>query len=857
MAKVIEKNPHTPMMQQYLRIKASHPDILLFYRMGDFYELFYEDARKAAKLLDITLTARGQSAGEPIPMAGVPYHAVENYLAKLVKQGKSVAICEQVGDPATSKGPVEREVVRIVTPGTITDEALLEERQENLIAAIHLYKDNFGLAVLELASGRFHISELAHLEALETELARLKPAELIHAESLQLAELRNYCLSHKALADWQFESSLAEQKLCQQFQTQSLSGFGCDALPVAVIAAGALIQYVGDTQRASLPHIHYLHVEQHSDSIILDPATRKNLELEDSLSGNPAHSLVGVLDRCATPMGSRLLRRWVKQPLRDRVVLQSRQSAIQSLLDEVDNDSLHETLRGIGDVERILTRVALKSARPRDLTQLRNALARLPQLQQHLPTSNKSLLATLAKQIGTYPELHELLKEAIIESPPMLIRDGGVIADGYDKQLDELRSLKDNAGQVLTDIELREKERTGIANLKIGFNRVHGYYIEVSRIYSDKVPDDYQRRQTLKAAERYITPELKELEDRVLSASERALAREKMLYDQLLDQLLTQLNALQQTAHALASLDALSNLAERAIQLDLHAPLLDEQAGIDIQAGRHLVIENVQTTPFTPNDIQLIPEQRMLIVTGPNMGGKSTYMRQTALIVLLASIGSYVPAKSARIGPVDRIFTRIGASDDLASGRSTFMVEMTETANILHNATEQSLVLMDEIGRGTSTFDGLALAWAAAEYLASELRAYTLFATHYFELTALPEQFAEVQNVHLDASEQDHHIIFLHSVKPGPASKSYGLQVASLAGVPERVIKQAEHKLQELEQEASHHSASSHPLVDEPLTPNRYPDKLMDYLAELDPDQTSPKQALDILYKIKQLEKES
>ncbi len=854
MAKVIEPHTHTPMMRQYLGIKADYPDTLLFYRMGDFYELFFEDAQKAAKLLGITLTARGQSAGKPIPMAGVPYHAIEGYLAKLIRRGKSAAICEQIGDPATSKGPVERQVVRIVTPGTITDEALLEERQENLIVAIHTHKGQFGLAALELASGRFTISQLETLAALENELARLKPAELIHASSLELLDLQSYCLSSKTLADWQFDFALAEQKLSSQFKTQNLSGFGCDHFPLGVTAAGGLLQYVSDTQRASLPHIHRLHVEQHNDSIILDPSTRRNLELVDSLSGNPTHSLMGVLDRCATPMGSRLLCRWIKRPLRDHTTLHARQQAIHILLNDMDNESLHESLRGIGDIERILTRIALKSARPRDLSQLCSALARLPQLQQHLPEAENGLLAMLGKRIATYPELHELLKSAVIESPPLLIRDGGVIAPGYDSQLDELRTLRENAGQILTDIETREKQRTGINTLKVGFNRVHGYYIEVSRLSSDKVPMDYQRRQTLKAAERYITPELKALEDKVLSASERALAREKMLYDQLLDQLITHLGKLQQTAAALASLDALSNLAERALKLDMHAPQLDDTPGIDIKAGRHLVIEHAQQTPFTPNDIHVDQQQRMLIVTGPNMGGKSTYMRQTALIVLLAYIGSYVPARSARIGPIDRIFTRIGAADDLAGGRSTFMVEMTETANILHNASAQSLVLMDEIGRGTSTFDGLALAWACAESLAREIKAYTLFATHYFELTSLPEHFPEVCNVHLDASEHDKHIIFLHSVKPGPASKSYGLQVAALAGVPDSVIQRAHIKLHQLEDEGPMTNTCD---TDKADTKQAYPGLLMAYLAQINPDTTNPKQALDLLYQIKQLEKQS
>jgi len=837
------------MMQQYLGIKSRYPDILLFYRMGDFYELFYEDARKAAGLLDITLTARGSSAGQPIPMAGVPYHAVDGYLAKLVRLGESVAICEQIGDPAACKGPVERKVVRIVTPGTITEEALLEARQENLIAAVHSHKGQFGLAMLELAGGRFSLMQIDSITSLHDELARLKPAELLHSDKLAFNDLHEFTLSPKTLPDWQFEYSFAEQKLCDQLRVQNLAGFGCDGAPVGVIAAGALLAYVQDTQQSALPHLHSLHVESHDDAIILDPVTRRNLELEDSLSGNPTHSLFGVLDRCATSMGSRMLRRWIKRPLRDRVVLQERTGAITTLLTKLDGSAVQETLRGIGDMERILTRIALKSTRPRDLAQLRTALGRLPQIQQHLPAGKQGRITYLAKQIGSYPELYDLLQRAVVESPPLLIRDGGVIAEKYDKELDKLRRLQESAGDILAEMEQRERKETGIATLKVGFNKVHGFYIEVTRAQADKTPQHYQRRQTLKGAERYITPELKELEDKVLSAGERALAREKLLYDELLEKLNKYLVLLQLTAVGLAELDTLANLAERARSLDLHPAQLEHRPGVRITAGRHPVIEYNQTEPFTPNDLLLDEQRRMLMITGPNMGGKSTYMRQTALIILMAHIGSYVPAKSASIGPIDRIFTRIGASDDLAGGRSTFMVEMTETANILHNATAQSLVLMDEIGRGTSTFDGLALAWAAARHLANELNAFTLFATHYFEMTRLPELCNNVVNIHLDAGEHDNHIVFLHSVKEGPAGRSYGLQVAALAGVPQTVIRSAADKLRELEQDQ--------PPTNRTTTPAMYtepaPDPIRQALAQLEPDSMSPKQALEALYKLKEL----
>ncbi len=840
----------TPVMQQYLRIKAQHPDTLLFYRMGDFYELFYEDARKAARLLDITLTARGQSGGEPIPMAGVPYHAAEQYLARLVQLGESVALCEQIGDPATAKGPVERRVMRILTPGTLTDEALLDERRENLLMALHRQDAHYGLAVLELSTGRFTVQELLGDEALLSELARLQPAELLVSEDGTLPEAVRDRPGLRRLPPWHFDTDSATRLLCAQFATHDLSGFGVAELKLALGAAGALLQYVRDTQRSALPHLRGLTVERRSDSILLDAASRRNLELESSLSGNNEHTLAGALDRTATAMGSRCLRRWINRPIRNHGVLQQRYHAIGTLLESQAYESLHPILRGIGDIERILARVALKSARPRDLAALRNALGRLPELHEVLSTADSPLLTTLALSIGTHPEGHALLQRAIIDTPPQLIRDGGVIAPGYDTELDELRALSEHADQYLIDLETRERARSGIANLKVSYNRVHGYYIEVTRAQSERVPGDYIRRQTLKGAERYITPELKGFEDKVLSARERALAREKGLYEELLDRLIAHLAALQTSATALAELDALTNLAERAERLKLSPPQLSTEPGLHIEAGRHPVVERVLDTPFTPNDLDLDATRRMLIITGPNMGGKSTYMRQIALIVLLAHIGSYVPAERAVIGPIDRIFTRIGAADDLAGGRSTFMVEMTETANILHNATAESLVLMDEIGRGTSTYDGLSLAWACAAQLAEQIRAYTLFATHYFELTVLPEQYPGMANVHLDAVEHGDRIVFLHAVKDGPADRSYGLHVAALAGVPQAVITAARHRLQELE---SHTPAPLAPppqlkLFDaQPLHP------ALTALDELRPDELSPRQALEVLYRLKTL----
>ncbi|HHO68037.1 MAG TPA: DNA mismatch repair protein MutS, partial [Gammaproteobacteria bacterium] len=698
-----QKNqPHTPMMQQYLRLKADFPDTLLFYRMGDFYELFFDDARKAARLLDITLTARGKSAGEPIPMAGIPYHAADGYLARLVKLGESVAICEQIGDPAKSKGPVERKVVRIVTPGTLTDEALLEERRDSLVVAVTAADERYGIAALDVASGRFTVLEVTGAEALNGEIERLDPAELLIDEDAAVP-VDGERSGLRRQPPWYFEHDAALRLLTRQFGTRDLSGFGCDGLELAIASAGCALQYVKDTQRTALPHIRGLRVERREDSLVLDAASRRNLELETNLAGGREHTLAWVMDRTSTPMGSRLLRRWINRPLADHAPLRRRHQAVAVLLEQRHFEELQETLRGIGDVERILARIAIRSARPRDFAQLRTSLGLLPGLRRALNAvfagQDCATLEDIDARIGDYPELHELLSRAIVEEPPVLIRDGGVIAPGYDEELDELRAIKQDAGQFLLDLEARERERTGISALKVAYNRVHGYYIEIGKSHADKVPADYVRRQTLKGAERYITPELKAFEDKALSASERALAREKALYDELFDYLAESLPALQDSAAALAELDALANLAERADSLDLCRPELRGEPGLHIEAGRHPVVERVLEQPFIPNDIRLDDNRRMLVITGPNMGGKSTYMRQAALIVLLAHVGSFVPASRAVIGPFDRIFTRIGASDDLASGRSTFMVEMTETANILHNASERSLVLMDEVGR--------------------------------------------------------------------------------------------------------------------------------------------------------------
>jgi DNA mismatch repair protein MutS len=841
------------MMQQYWRIKAEHPDTLLFYRMGDFYELFYGDAKKAAQILNITLTSRGQSAGLPIAMAGIPYHAAEGYLAKLLRNGESVAICEQVGDPATSKGPVDRKVVRIITPGTVTDEALLEDRKDNLLVAVYFYDGKYGIASLDVTSGRFVLQQVDSEAQLLSEIGRLNPAELLFSEDwplpLPLKQRGGLCRR----APWHFEPESARLLVLKQFNALDLRGFGCGEMSAAIAAAGALLQYIKDTQQSTLPHIQGISTETSTDSILLDAASRRNLELDFHPTGQVEFTLLGVLDKTSTAMGSRCLRRWLNRPLRDQQILNQRYSCIASLLDGKLYKNLQTLLRQVGDIERISSRIALKSARPRDLLVLRNTLAVLPDLQAAVTGSDNPYLSLLLQRIGEHPQLLALIQQAIIENPPVLIRDGGVIAPGYHPELDELRNLSQNADQYLLDMESRERAATGINQLKVNYNRVHGYYIEISNLHAEKVPVHYTRKQTLKGAERYITEELKAFEDKVLSALEKSLAFEKALYDELLVKIGLDLQALQECAAALSELDVLTNFAERSETLNLAQPTLTDRAGIQIEAGRHLVIEQVSDSPFVANDLSLSNKRRMLVITGPNMGGKSTYMRQAALIVLIAHIGCYVPAKSLTCGPVDKIFTRIGASDDLASGRSTFMVEMSETANILHNATANSLILMDEIGRGTSTFDGLSLAWACADHLAKETKAFTLFATHYFELTTLADEQKTIANVHLEAMEHKDKIIFLHAVKDGPANQSYGLQVASLAGVPRSVIEKAKIKLRYLEDKAYFEQQAESGTNQLDLFTSDESHPAVTLLKDLNPDELSPKQALELVYRLKGL----
>ena len=858
---------HTPMMRQYLRIKAEHPDVLLFYRMGDFYELFYDDARRAAQLLDITLTARGQSAGAPIPMAGVPFHSVDSYLARLVRKGESVAICEQIGDPATSKGPVDRQVVRVVTPGTVTESAQLEERRETLLAA--LLRDDaaqpprWGLAWLDLAGGRFTILEGDGSAALAGELERLQPAELLVPESQSAAPAPAGTLKCRARPPWHFELASASRLLTDQLGTLDLKGYGADTLPLALAAAGALLQYVRDTQKTALPHIRALRVEDRDDALQLDAATRRNLELDASSGSRADATLIALLDTAVTAMGSRALRRWLNRPLRDQARLRTRYHAVGVLAAAPSLKSMRATLGEIGDIERMLARVALRSARPRDLTGLRLALAALPSLHRIAATFDSPLVIELLSQMGQHPQELELLTRAIAAEPANFVRDGGVIAEGYDAELDELRRISTNTDAFLLELEARERKRTGLSSLKLGYNRVQGFFIEINRSQAERVPADYLRRQTVKNSERFITPELKSFEDKVLGARDKSLARERALYDELLQQLIDRLGPLQTTAAAIAELDALAALAERAHALRWIQPELVGSATLTITGGRHPVVERFIDAPFVPNDLSLDERTRMLVITGPNMGGKSTYMRQTALIAILAHIGSFVPAERAVIGPIDRIFTRIGAGDDLAGGRSTFMVEMTETANILHNATERSLILMDEIGRGTSTFDGLSLAWATAQHIATRLRAFTLFATHYFELTALAEQIDGVANVHLDATEHRDGIVFLHAVKPGPANRSYGLAVAQLAGVPGEVIHKARAYLAELEaeQDAQRRGArqtelplfAPAPGAPPAAEPDPIAERIRLELADLDPDRLTPRAALDAIYRLRKM----
>jgi DNA mismatch repair protein MutS len=857
---------HTPVMQQYLRIKSQHPDTLLFYRMGDFYELFFDDARRAAARGDITLTARGHSGGEPIPMAGVPAHAVEAYLARLVRRGECVAICEQLGDPAKSKGPIERQVVRVITPGTVTDEALLDARSDTLVAAIAregvAEGQGFGLAWLDLAAGRLTVLQSSGTLALAAELERLKPAELLTSDNLHCEDLARNGRALRARPPWHFELASASRLLTDQLGTLDLKGFGADELPLAICAAGALLQYIRETQKAAVPHIRALTVEERTQALNLDAATRRNLELDASLSGHPEATLFALLDHCATTMGSRQLRRWLNRPLTDQLLLRSRHEAVAALIDSQHYEGLREHLRGVGDIERILARVALRSARPRDLAQLRTSLAALPALRARAAAIDAPPVSEVAARIGEHPETLAHLRAAIAAEPATLLRDGDVIATGHDAALDELRRIATHTDDFLLELEQRERERTGIAGLKLGFNRVQGFFIEVARRDAERVPKDYLRRQTVKSAERFITPELQSFEEKVLSARERALARERELYDAVLDALIERLGPMQASAGALAELDALACFAERAMSLDWTRPELVSAPTLRIVGGRHPVVERFSGKAFVPNDLAFDAARRMLIITGPNMGGKSTYMRQVALIVLLAHVGSFVPARQAVIGPIDRIFTRIGAADDLAGGRSTFMVEMTEAANILHNASAKSLILMDEIGRGTSTFDGLSLAWAIARHIGTQLSAFTLFATHYFELTSLAHEIDGCANVHLDATEHGDGVVFLHAVKDGPANRSYGLQVAQLAGVPHEVILQARHYLETLEAERDTRAVSeartgASPQQELPLLPPAPRDPLADELRAqvqgLDPDSLSPKAALEALYRLRAL----
>ena len=849
-------------MRQFFACKAEHPDVLLFFRMGDFYELFYDDARKAARLLDITLTQRGSSAGQPIPMAGVPHHSAESYLARLVALGESVAICEQIGDPAASKGIVERKVVRIVTPGTVTDEALLDQRRDTLLLAVARGKNGWGLAWADLAAGRFLCNEVANEDQLEAEIARLDPAEVLCPDEDSVPACIAARTGLRRRAPWLFDLDSGRRQLLRFFAVHDLTGFGIDDRPLAVAAAAALLGYVEETQKQRLPHLTSISVESGDGAIAMNAATRRHLELDTRIDGDTRHTLLGVLDSTVTPMGGRLLRRWLHRPLRDRDVLRLRHNAVATLMDSRADDSLRERLRAVGDVERILARVALRSARPRDLSTLRDALAMLPGLRDALAPLDAPRLQALRDELGEHDATAAYLAEAIVPQPPVLARDGGVFADDFDAELDELRRLSTNADQFLVDLEVREREATGITTLKVGYNRVHGYYIEVSKAQASRAPAHYTRRQTLTGAERYITEELKQFEDKVLSARERALARERLLYEQLLDALNEGLEPLKRCAAALSELDVLACFAERAQALDWAQPELTEHPGIRIERGRHPVVEAVRDAPFEPNDLILdcAPDhagRRMLVITGPNMGGKSTYMRQNALIVLLAHIGSFVPASMAVIGPIDRILTRIGAGDDLARGQSTFMVEMAETSYILHHATDRSLVLMDEIGRGTSTYDGLALAEACARHLAGVNRAYTLFATHYFELTRLAEPGGGIANVHLDAVEHGDRLVFMHAVKDGPADRSFGLQVAALAGLPKAVVAQARARLAELEQQRPDdpRSPMTASALESPQQFALFPPSsaALDALAGIDPDDLTPKQALEALYRLRSL----
>jgi DNA mismatch repair protein MutS len=873
----------TPMMQQYLRIKAEYPTMLVFYRMGDFYELFFEDAEKAARILGITLTARGSAGGNPIKMAGVPFHSLDPYLAKLVKLGESCAICEQIGDPALSKGPVERKVMRVVTPGTLTDSDLLPEKAERPLLAVCTLPNRkhvtTGLAWLSLASGALKLMEFtadsknAALRLVQ-ELERIAPAEILRADA-GADMFDEPTMGHmQRVPEWHFEVVHGHKALLDQLGVSTLSGFGADGLGAAFGAAGALLRYAQSTQGRGLQHVKSLAVESESEFIGLDAATRRNLELTETIRGTEAPTLFSLLDGCRTAMGSRLLRHWIHHARRDQAVARGRHEAIAALAEHDACGALSSTLAQVPDVERITTRIALLTARPRDLAALRDGLKQLPMLGEQVAScfipGDSCLLRDIHEAIAIPQDCLQLLASAVAEEPAAMVRDGGVFARGFDAELDELRALSENAGQFLVDLETRERARTGIANLRVEYNKVHGFYIEVTNGQADKVPDDYRRRQTLKNCERYITPELKAFEDKALSAQDRALAREKLLYDQLLGDLAPHIACLQKVAGGIAQIDALTALASHAVRHNWCRPQLVDAPCLTIVEGRHPVVEN-QIERFIANDCKLSNDRRLLLITGPNMGGKSTFMRQVALITLLAYVGSYVPATSASIGPIDRIFTRIGASDDLANGRSTFMVEMTESAAILNGATEHSLVLMDEVGRGTSTFDGLALAWAIARHLIDASRSFTLFATHYFELTQLPESHPSAVNVHLSAVEHKDSIVFLHAVQDGPASQSYGLQVAQLAGVPPAVIRAARKHLARLESQALdatpqldlfapapcvESEAEADAQAEQPqaaAAPAAEESPALTLLDAIDPDALTPREALERLYELKRL----
>ena len=853
-------------MRQYLRVKDEYPDTLLFYHMGDFYELFFDDAKKAAKLLDLTLTTRNHGKTDPVPMAGVPVHSIDTYLSKLVRLGESVVLCDQVGDPKASKGPVERKVTRVLTPGTLIEDSLLDENRDNLLAAVCLDGATAGIAVIELSTGHFTVKETRGSdERINSELHRLQPAEVLVQEDVSLPY---DCRGLQKRPAWAFDRETCRRLLCEQMEVQSLDGFGCADMNAGIAAAGVLLQYLKETQKSLLPHVKALSVERDEAYLYLDAVSYACLEIDRPVPGSGGsenNTLVAIHDRTSTAMGARCLRRWFGQPLRNRKILRRRHDLIEELLACADLDSVRRLLKQCSDIERILSRLALNGARPRDFIGLRETLRLVPDIREHFTTLDCELAREFSAKIKPHPDVVGQLDRAIDDAPSATIRDGGVIKNGYDAELDKLRALSKGADGFLLELERRERARTHTANLKVGYNRVHGYYIEMPKSRTQNAPEEYRRTQTLKNTERFTTSELKEHEHKVLSARERALAREKQLYQALVESFGPRVPPLQSCARALAAFDVLVTLTVCAELYRYKRPSLSDRPGIHIVAGRHPVVEHIPGTEFVPNDLHLDDARRMLIITGPNMGGKSTFMRQVAQIVLLAHVGAYVPAEEAVIGPIDRIFTRIGAFDDISSGRSTFMVEMTETADILNNASANSLVLMDEVGRGTSTFDGLSLAWACASHLAGVNRSFTLFATHYFELTALAGEQENVYNVHIDAMEHEEKIVFLHRVREGAASRSYGIQVARLAGIPDEVISQAKNKLEELEARQPPEGDTQIPLLPvsgpsvaepKPEAPNALPDDVraaLDTLRGADPDETAPRRALEILYRLKRL----